>query len=97
MRIDNLVQIGHNVRLGRCCVIVARVGIAGSRILEDFVQVGSQAARAGHLRVGQGCQIGAQAGVIPDVPASSVVLGSSAQGDHAETNDAAARVAERFR
>jgi UDP-3-O-[3-hydroxymyristoyl] glucosamine N-acyltransferase len=78
-RIDNLVQIGHNVRLGRCCVIVAQVGIAGSTILEDFVQVGGQAAMAGHLRVGQGSQIGAQAGVISDVPAGSVLLGSPAQ------------------
>ena len=78
-RIDNLVQIGHNVQLGRCCVIVAQVGIAGSTFLEDFVQVGGQAAMAGHLRVGQGSQIGAQAGVISDVPAGSVLLGSPAQ------------------
>ena len=78
-RIDNLVQSGHNVRLGRCCVVVAQVGIAGSTILEDFVQVGGQAAMAGHLRVGQGSQIGAQAGVIPDVSAGSVLLGSPAQ------------------
>lgn len=78
-RIDNLVQIGHNVRLGRCCVIVAQVGIAGSTTLEDFVQVGGQAAMAGHLRVGQGSQVGAQAGVISDVPAGSVLLGSPAQ------------------
>jgi UDP-3-O-[3-hydroxymyristoyl] glucosamine N-acyltransferase len=78
-RIDNLVQIGHNVRLGRCCVIVAQVGIAGSTILEDFVQVGGQAAMAGHLRIGQNSQIGAQAGVISDVPAGSVLLGSPAQ------------------
>jgi UDP-3-O-[3-hydroxymyristoyl] glucosamine N-acyltransferase len=78
-RIDNLVQIGHNVRLGRCCVIVAQVGIAGSTILEDFVQVGGQAAMAGHLRIGQGSQIGAQAGVISDAPAGSVLLGSPAQ------------------
>ncbi|MGH7153508.1 MAG: UDP-3-O-(3-hydroxymyristoyl)glucosamine N-acyltransferase [Acetobacteraceae bacterium] len=78
-RIDNLVQIGHNVRLGRCCVIVAQVGIAGSTILEDFVQVGGQAAMAGHLRIGQASHIGAQAGVISDVPAGSVLLGSPAQ------------------
>ena len=78
-RIDNLVQIGHNVRLGRCCVIVAQVGIAGSTILEDFVQVGGQAAMAGHLRIGQGSQIGAQSGVISDAPAGSVLLGSPAQ------------------
>ena len=78
-RIDNLVQIGHNVRLGRCCVIVAQVGIAGSTTLEDFVQVGGQAAMAGHLRIGQGSQIGAQAGVMSDVPAGSALLGSPAQ------------------
>ena len=78
-RIDNLVQIGHNVQLGRCCVIVAQVGIAGSTILEDFVQVGGQAAMAGHLRIGQGAQIGAQAGVISDTPAGAVLLGSPAQ------------------
>jgi UDP-3-O-[3-hydroxymyristoyl] glucosamine N-acyltransferase len=78
-RIDNLVQIGHNVRLGRCCVIVAQVGIAGSTILEDFVQVGGQAAMAGHLRIGQGSQIGAQSGVISDAPAGSLLLGSPAR------------------
>ena len=65
-RIDNLVQIGHNVQIGRCCIIVAQVGIAGSTVLEDFVQVGGQAAMAGHLRIGRGSQIGAQAGVIAD-------------------------------
>lgn len=78
-RIDNLVQIGHNVRVGRCCVIVAQVGIAGSTVLEDFVQIGGQAAMAGHLRIGQGSQIGAQAGVISDVPAGAILLGSPAQ------------------
>jgi UDP-3-O-[3-hydroxymyristoyl] glucosamine N-acyltransferase len=46
-RLDNLVQIGHNVVLGRCCVIVAQVGISGSTVLEDFVRVGGQAAMAG--------------------------------------------------
>jgi UDP-3-O-[3-hydroxymyristoyl] glucosamine N-acyltransferase len=78
-RLDNLVQIGHNVRLGRCCVIVAQVGIAGSTILEDFVQVGGQAAMAGHLRIGKGAQIGAQAGVISDVEPGALLLGSPAQ------------------
>jgi UDP-3-O-[3-hydroxymyristoyl] glucosamine N-acyltransferase len=78
-RIDNLVQIGHNVGLGRCCVIVAQVGIAGSTVLEDFVQVGGQAAMAGHLHIGRGSQIGAQAGVISDAPEGSILLGSPAQ------------------
>lgn len=81
-RLDNLVQIGHNVRLGRCCVIVAQVGISGSTILEDFVQVGGQAAMAGHLHIGQGAQIGAQAGVISDVPPKAILLGSPAQSRH---------------
>ncbi|MBU6355837.1 MAG: UDP-3-O-(3-hydroxymyristoyl)glucosamine N-acyltransferase [Rhodospirillales bacterium] len=81
-RLDNLVQIGHNVRLGRCCVIVAQVGISGSTTLEDFVQVGGQAAMAGHLHIGQGAQIGAQAGVISDVPPEAILLGSPAQSRH---------------
>jgi UDP-3-O-[3-hydroxymyristoyl] glucosamine N-acyltransferase len=78
-RTDNLVQIGHNARLGRCCVIVAQVGIAGSTVLEDFVQVGGQAGLTGHLHVGEGARIGAQAGVISDVPQGATLLGSPAQ------------------
>jgi UDP-3-O-[3-hydroxymyristoyl] glucosamine N-acyltransferase len=78
-RLDNLVQIGHNVILGRCCVIVAQVGISGSTVLEDFVRVGGQAAMAGHLRIGQGAEIGAQAGVISDMAPGATVLGSPAQ------------------
>jgi len=78
-RLDNLVQIGHNVVLGRCCVIVAQVGISGSTVLEEFVRVGGQAAMAGHLRIGRGAEIGAQAGVISDLDPGAKVLGSPAQ------------------
>jgi UDP-3-O-[3-hydroxymyristoyl] glucosamine N-acyltransferase len=78
-RLDNLVQIGHNVVLGRCCIIVAQVGISGSTVLDDFVHVGGQAAMAGHLRIGQGAEIGAQAGVISDIAPGVKVLGSPAQ------------------
>jgi len=78
-RLDNLVQIGHNVVLGRCCVIVAQVGISGSSVLEDFVRVGGQAGITGHLRIGRGAEIGAQAGVISDVAPGAKVLGSPAQ------------------
>jgi UDP-3-O-[3-hydroxymyristoyl] glucosamine N-acyltransferase len=81
-RLDNLVQIGHNVHMGRCCVIVAQVGISGSTVLEDFVQVGGQAAMAGHLRIGRGAQIGAQAGVIADAAPGAILLGSPAQSRH---------------
>ena len=78
-RLDNLVQIGHNVQLGRCCVIVAHVGISGSTVLEDFVVVGGQAGFAGHLRIGTGAKIGAQAGVISDIPPGQDWVGSPAQ------------------
>jgi UDP-3-O-[3-hydroxymyristoyl] glucosamine N-acyltransferase len=78
-RLDNLVQIGHNVVLGRCCVIVAQVGISGSTVLEDFVRVGGQAGMAGHLRIGQRAEIGAPAGVISDMAPGAKVLGSPAQ------------------
>jgi UDP-3-O-[3-hydroxymyristoyl] glucosamine N-acyltransferase len=78
-RIDNLVQIGHNVRLGRCCVIVAQVGISGSTVFEDFVVAAGQAGFAGHVRVGRGARIGGQAGVMSDIPAGQSVMGSPAQ------------------
>ena len=81
-RIDNLVQIGHNVRIGRCCVIVAQVGISGSTVLEDYVQVGGQAAFTGHVRIGRGAKVGAQAGVISNLVPGAVVLGSPAQSRH---------------
>ena len=77
-RLDNLVQIGHNVRLGRCCVIVSQAGISGSTILEDFVQIAGQAGLTGHLRIGAKARIGAQAGVMADVAAGADVLGSPA-------------------
>lgn len=77
-RLDNLVQIGHNVQLGRCCVIVAQVGISGSAVLEDFVQVGGQAGVAGHFRIGRKARVGAQAGVMKDVPPGADVVGSPA-------------------
>lgn len=78
-RIDNLVQIGHNVRIGRMCVLVAQVGISGSTILEDHVMVGGQAGMVGHIRVGRGARLAAQAGVMADVPAGAELGGSPAQ------------------
>jgi UDP-3-O-[3-hydroxymyristoyl] glucosamine N-acyltransferase len=78
-RLDNLVQIGHNVRVGRGCVIVSQAGISGSTILEDHVMVAGQAGLTGHLRIGRRARIGAQAGVMTDVPAGADVVGSPAQ------------------
>ncbi len=76
--IDNLVQIAHNVQIGRGCIIVSQVGISGSTKLEDFVALGGQAGVAGHLNIGMGAQIGAQAGVISDLAAGGEYLGSPA-------------------
>jgi UDP-3-O-[3-hydroxymyristoyl] glucosamine N-acyltransferase len=78
-RLDNLVQIGHNVRLGRGCVIVAQAGISGSTILEDHVMIGPQAGLTGHLRIGRMAKIGSQAGVMSDVDAGAEVIGSPSQ------------------
>lgn len=77
-RLDNLVQIGHNVVIGRNCVVVAQAGIAGSAEIGDFVQIGGQAAIAGHLRVGRGARIGGQSGVISDVPPGAAMFGTPA-------------------
>ncbi|MBI3453944.1 MAG: UDP-3-O-(3-hydroxymyristoyl)glucosamine N-acyltransferase [Rhodospirillales bacterium] len=76
--IDNLVQIGHNVRLGRGCVLVSQVGISGSTHLEDYVMVGGQGGLAGHLRVGAGAKVAAQSGVHRNIPAGEAVGGSPA-------------------
>ncbi len=78
-RLDNAVQIAHNVRLGRCCVIVAQAGISGSTTLGDYVTVAGQAGMAGHLHIGQGARIGAQAGVMADVAPGTSVVGSPAE------------------
>ncbi len=75
-RLDNLVQIGHNVQIGRACVLVAQSGISGSTILEDFVMVGGQAGLTGHLKIGRRARIGAQAGIISDVPAGADYMGT---------------------
>lgn len=78
-KIDNLVQIGHNVRIGRNCVLVAQSGVAGSSRLADFAIVAAQAGVAGHLRIGAGARIAAQSGVMRDVPAGASVCGAPAR------------------
>ena len=74
-RLDDLVMIGHNVRLGRGCVIVAQAGISGSTTLGDFVVVAAQAGISGHLSIGSKARVGAKSGVIDDVPAGMDVFG----------------------
>lgn len=78
-KIDNLVQIAHNVLIGRNCVIVSQVGIAGSATLEDGVVLGGQVGVIGHVRIGAGTQIAATSNVATDVPAGVRWGGSPAK------------------
>lgn len=68
-KIDNLVQIGHNVHIGRHSIIVAQVGISGSTRIGDGVMLGGQAGLAGHLKIGNGARVVAKSGVMADIPA----------------------------
>lgn len=77
-RLDNMVQVGHNVRTGRACVLVAQVGISGSTRLGHGVQMGGQAGITGHLQIGDRAQIAAQAGVMSDIGPGEAVGGSPA-------------------
>jgi UDP-3-O-[3-hydroxymyristoyl] glucosamine N-acyltransferase len=74
-KIDNLVQIGHNVRLGRGCVLVAQSGVAGSTSLEDHVVLAAQAGVAGHLHLERGSRVAAKSGVMRDIPPGETVGG----------------------
>ena len=78
-KIDNLVQIGHNVRIGRHCIIVAQTGISGSVTLEDWVVLGGQVGIADHLTIGEGAQVGASSGLMRDVPAGQKWFGTPAK------------------
>lgn len=70
-KIDNLVQVGHNVRIGRHCGIVSGVGIAGSTTIGNGVMIGGASGVNGHISIGDGAQIAAMSGVIADVPAGA--------------------------
>lgn len=68
-KIDNQVQVGHNVRIGRHCGIVSKVGIAGSTRIGDGVMIGGASGVNGHITIGDGVQIAAMSGVVSDIPA----------------------------
>ena len=78
-KIDNLVQIAHNVVIGRHCVIVAQSGVAGSAELGDFVVMGAHSGVIGHVKVGSGAQIAGMAHVKDDVPAGARMGGTPAR------------------
>jgi UDP-3-O-[3-hydroxymyristoyl] glucosamine N-acyltransferase len=77
-KIDNLVQIGHNVTVGEDCVIIAQVGLAGSSSLGDRVILAGQAGIAGHLTIGDDAVIAGKAGVTKDVPPGDYIMGMPA-------------------
>lgn len=91
VKIDNLVQIGHNVRIGAGSIIVAQVGISGSARLGRGVTLGGQAGLGGHIVIGDGATIAGQAGVFGDVPAGEVYSGYPAR-PHREALKAQAAV-----
>jgi UDP-3-O-[3-hydroxymyristoyl] glucosamine N-acyltransferase len=75
-KIDNLATLGHNVRTGVGCIVVAQAGVAGSTTLGDYVVLGGQAGIAGHLTLGNQVMVGAQCGVTGDIEAKQIVHGS---------------------
>lgn len=78
-KIDNLVQIAHNVRVGRNCVMAAHTGISGSVIIGDGAQFGGRAGVADHVSIGDGARVGAAAGVMKDIPAGETWGGMPAR------------------
>ncbi|TAK97837.1 MAG: UDP-3-O-(3-hydroxymyristoyl)glucosamine N-acyltransferase [Verrucomicrobia bacterium] len=80
-KIDNLVQIAHNVRIGENCLIISQVGIAGSTKIGSYSILAGQAGLAGHLKLGNKVTVAAQAGVMNDIPDGETWLGSPAQPD----------------
>lgn len=94
-RIDNLVQIGHNVQIGKGCIVVAQTGIAGSCKIGNGVQLGGQVGLAGHLNIGDGVRVAAQSGVHRDVEPGSTIGGTPAVPlrDHFRRITALARLA----
>jgi UDP-3-O-[3-hydroxymyristoyl] glucosamine N-acyltransferase len=82
-KIDNLVQIGHNCRIGKHCVIAALTGMAGSTVIGDYVKVAGQVGFRGHVTVGSGVTIAGQSGIWADVADRATVSGNPAR-EHRE-------------
>jgi UDP-3-O-[3-hydroxymyristoyl] glucosamine N-acyltransferase len=80
-KIDNLVQIAHNVTIGEHCLVVAQVGVAGSSKIGNYTTIAGQAGIAGHLKIGHKVIIAAQSGVMHDIPDGGKWLGAPAQPD----------------
>lgn len=81
-KIDNLVQVGHNVKIGENSIIISQVGIAGSTEIGNYVVIAGQAGIVGHIKIGNQVVIGGQSGVINNVPDGGRYLGSPAVPEH---------------
>jgi len=77
-KIDNLVQVGHNVVIGKHCIICAQTGISGSATIEDYVMLAGQVGVAGHLTIGRGVKAGGQTGINTTVPPGAYINGTPA-------------------
>jgi len=77
-KIDNLVQIAHNVQIGRDCILCGQVGLSGSVIIEDGAMLAGQVGARDHIKIGKGAVLGAQSGIMTDVKAGDFVMGSPA-------------------
>jgi UDP-3-O-[3-hydroxymyristoyl] glucosamine N-acyltransferase len=89
-KIDNLVQVAHNVHIGEHCIVMAQVGIAGSTVVEDGVLLAGQAGLADHLTVGRGARVAAQSGVIGDIEPGATVSGYPARSHRSVLRQTAA-------
>lgn len=89
-KIDNLVQIGHNVRIGKHCLLISQVGIAGSSELGDYVTLAGQVGVAGHLKIGDRVLAAGKSGITKDIPADSKISGFPAQEHRLELRQQAA-------
>jgi len=78
VKLDNLIQIGHNVEVGALTVMASQVGISGSTSIGKGCQIGGQVGTAGHLKVGDGCQLAARTGVMSDLEAGGIYAGMPA-------------------
>ncbi|MBN1845289.1 MAG: UDP-3-O-(3-hydroxymyristoyl)glucosamine N-acyltransferase [Sedimentisphaerales bacterium] len=78
-KIDNLVQIAHNVQVGEHCIVVAQAGVAGSATLGRYVVLGGQSGVRDHVHLGDGARIGAQCGIMQDVPSGQDMVGTPAR------------------
>lgn len=74
-KIDNLCQIAHNVRIGRCCVVAAQTGLSGSVVLGDGVQIGGRGGASDHVTIGSGARLGGNSVAFKDVPPGATWIG----------------------